>query len=549
MNKQESPLSEVPEVPASINAESEKQRREIRHERLLQSYEPYSDLPEKREKALTALQNLRSIDNKPASDTAFEDVTEQWSNNKVKRALQGAIEQGDPAALAYIRVMAEVQAAIDIYTDRLAQLMREETNEDTLYAHIEVDPQLLQQKTRIEGLRERERAAAAFQSWATQGESQPKPLARQIESAIEFSFHTSQEMHAFNCAQADGKTGNGYQRNVQAGAIVYQRAGLLHLIRMELTEGERTAGLALDYLEGLARAQDADAVLATAYILGVLAPPPHLPARPYAGGWIDFDDVLKKIGAIPRNAKDRREWHAKVWSFVKFGERAQIIGRRTGKYQIDGETIDTTIHGAAWRVMKTETPDPPALYSALETPVRAEIVISKELTALITNPKAAQYFQCGEVLGAIPSGKPAGAWARVIGLALLSFWRRKPREHDAGTLKPTRRELLNHYAAKIAPYEEILESANPARVIEYWCGALQILADEGFIERTGEAAITAKAMRAGLPRQNWQDLWLDQSVIIEIGAKTKPAFEKVLKALPELKTRDLKKKPRAKKRP
>jgi hypothetical protein len=375
-------------------------------------------------------------------------------------------------------------------------------------------------------------------------------MAQAIVTASEYFLHTSQEMDALSLAQCEGKTFAGYTMNEQAGAIIHHRTGSPHQIRMELTEDERAAGLALSYLESLARAQDADAVLATAYILGVLAPPPHLPAR-VALGWIDFDDVLNKIGWIPRNTKDRRALHGKIWNFVKFGERAQIIGKRTGaKYKdAEGNEIDTTIHGAAWRVMKTETPDPPALYAALETPVRAEIVVSKELTALISNPKTAQYFQCGEVLGAIPGGKPAGAWARVIGLALLSFWRRKPREYSAGILKPTRRELLSHYAAKIAPYDEILESNDPSRAIDYWCGALQILADEGFIERTGEAAMSAKEMRAGLPRKNWQALWLDQSINIEVGTKTKPAFEKVLKSQFALKPRDLKKKPRAKKRP
>jgi hypothetical protein len=371
----------------------------------------------------------------------------------------------------------------------------------------------------------------------------PKP----IETTAEFSFHTSQEMNALSCAQSHGKTFAGYMMNEQAGAIVHQCAGAAHLIRMELTEDERAAGLALDYLEGLARAQDADAVLATAYILGVLAPPPHLPAR-VALGWIDFNDVLKKIGWTPRNAKDRREMHAKIWNFVKFGERAQLIGKRTGaKYKLDGEEIDTTIHGAAWRVMKTETLDPPTQRAAPETPVCVQIVVSPELTALISNRTTAQYFQCGEVLGAIPGGQSAGAWARVIGLALLSFWRRKPHEHNAGTLKPTRRELLNHYAAKISPYNEILESNDPSRAIDYWCGALQILADERFIERTGEAAMRAKEMRAGLPRQDWQSLWLDQTVTIEIGAKTKPAFEKLLKSLHAPKPRDLKKKLRVRK--
>ena len=43
-------------------------------------------------------------------------------------------------------------------------------------------------------------------------------------------------------------------------------------------------------------------------------------------------------------------------------------------------------------------------------------------------PDTAQFLPLGEVLGAIPGGKPAGAWARVIGLALSNFWRRQPRE-------------------------------------------------------------------------------------------------------------------------
>jgi hypothetical protein len=369
-------------------------------------------------------------------------------------------------------------------------------------------------------------------------------------TATDFSIHTSQEMDIRRRAQCDGKTFNGWLMNDQAGAIVYEYKGAPHRVSLALSEDERAAGMAVNYLEKLIRSQDADAVLATEYILRVLAPPPHLPAR-YAGGWIDFDDVIKKIGWNPQTAKARREMHAQIWSFIKFGERAHIIGKRTGaKYQDgDGNEIDTTIHGAAWRVMKTETPDQPTLYAALETPVRAEIVVSKELTALLTSRYTAQYLMGGEILGAIPGGKPSGAWARVLGVALMSFWRRKPREHTAGTLKPTRRELLDHYAAKVAPYEEVLESGKPGRVIDYWCGAMQILADEGFIERSGEAAISAKTMRDALPRQNWQDAWLDEAVNIAPSAAMRAQIEERIKALPAPKPRDLKKKPRSQKRP
>lgn len=362
-----------------------------------------------------------------------------------------------------------------------------------------------------------------------------------------FAFHASQEMDLWHRAQCNGKTFTGYMVNIQAGAIVFERKNAPHQIRLALTEDERAAGLAMTYLENLVRNQDADAVLATAYILSVLAPPPHLPARLYAGGWIDFDDAIKKIGWYPQTTVERREMHARIWEYVKFGERAHIIGKRTIPYKdpTTDKEIDTTIHGAVWRVMKTETPDHLGLYEALEAPVRAEIVVSAELTALLTNPDTAQYFTGAEILGATPGAQPSGAWARVIGAALLSFWRRNPREQSAGLLKPTRRELLDHFAAKIAPYEEILAGNDPQRAIKYWCGALQLLADDGFIERIGEAAINAKQMRDGLPPKGWKDIWLDQIVNIEVGAKMKEAFTARVKALPALKPRDLKTKPRA----
>ena len=387
-------------------------------------------------------------------------------------------------------------------------------------------------------------------------------------SIAQFVAYTSQEIDTLHRAQCDGKKFTNYQRNEQAGAIVYEHGDLSHQIRLALTEDDRAGGLQMTYLENLVRSQDADAAIATQYILCVLAPPPHLPKRPYAGGWIDFDDVITKIGWYPQTTIERHEMHAKIWGFVRFGEKAHINGKRKGPTYKDanGNEIDTTINGAAWRVMKTETPDPSKKYPASETPVRAEIVVSKELTALITSPYTAQYLPMAEILGAIPGSQAAGAWARVIGVALMSFWRRHPCEtvHTeektntegnietvwAPTLRPTRRELLDHFAAKVAPYEEILKSKNPARAIKYWCAALGILADCGFIERTGEAAIAPEKMRAALPDQGWKDIWLNEKVDIKPGIATmKPAIDERAKALPEDKPRDLKKRPRAKKKP
>lgn len=398
---------------------------------------------------------------------------------------------------------------------------------------------------------------SALQPEMTPQSSLPQSRIMGFQTTESFSFHTSQEIDIRRRAQCDGKTFNGWFANAQAGSIVYERKNAPHRVSLALTEEERIAGVALDSLTKMIRFQDADAALATEYVLGVLAPPPHLPVRPYAGGWIDFDDVIKKIGWYPQTTAERREMHARVWEFVKFGERAHIVGKRSGaKYKdADGNEIDTTIHGAAWRVMKTETADAKKTASsgagatAAATPVRAEIVISKELTALLTNANTAQYLQGAEVLGAIPGGKPAGAWARVLGMALTSFWRRHPRETISGTIKPTRRELLDHYAAKVAPYEEVLSGNDPARAIKYWCDALHILVDNGFIERSGEAACDAKEMRQALPRQNWQDAWLDSIVDIEPSEELmKPQIVGRTAALPANRPRDLSKKPRRKPR-
>lgn len=377
-----------------------------------------------------------------------------------------------------------------------------------------------------------------FIEWLDSKSTKTKPKS---ETSNEYSIQVSQEIDAIMRARCDGWNFAHYLQNDQARAIVYERPELPHSIRLALTADEADAGLSLAHLEKLIRAQDADGALTQQYIMRVLAPPSPLPPRAYAGGWIDFDDVIKQIGWEPQTTKQRREMHAKIWEFVRYGERAHIIGKRTGKYTnpTTGEEINTEIHGAAWRVLKTETPDP-SLYSAFDVPVRAEIILSKELTALITDPKTAQYLEMGEALGAIPGGKPSGAWARVIGMALMSFWRRKPRETLAATLNPTRRELLDHYAAKIAPYDEILESDKPGRVIEYWCGALGILADQEIIAREGEAKRTTKEVRAALPRQGWQDDWLNEAIDIWPGAgQMKSSIEGRAKALPASKPRNL----------
>lgn len=346
--------------------------------------------------------------------------------------------------------------------------------------------------------------------------TKPKTNADKAET---YAIHTSQEIDAINRARANGRTFAGYAMNEQSGTVRYEHAALAHSVELVLTEAERRGGLGMEYLETLVRAQDADALIAQLYIMSVLAPPPPSPPRELTQGWIDFDDVIEKIGWYPQTTQERRQMHARIWEFIEFGERAAIIGERTTPY-VDPKTkkpIDTFIKTPIWHVTAIEHPAQGTLPFALETPVAAEIFISAPIVALITSPVTAQFLPMGEVLGALPGGKPAGAWARVLGLALASFWRRHPQKALSGEIKPTRRELLTHYPPKIAPADEVLQGHNSQRAIKYWCGALQTLVETGLLLQHGETLISEKQMRAALPPRGWQDQWFDERVDLQPG--------------------------------
>jgi hypothetical protein len=358
-------------------------------------------------------------------------------------------------------------------------------------------------------------------------------------SADNYVIQTSQEIDALGRATANGRTFNGYECNEQGGTVTFSQTALAHSVRLELSEVERLAGLDINCLESLVRAQDSDAFIAQLYILSVLAPPLPMPANMAPVGWISFDDVIDKIGWYPQTTMQRREMHKRLYEFVTFGARAQIIGQRSKGYRdkSSGKEIDTTIHAAAWSISKIETPEQGSLYPETETPVRVEITLSRELALLIGAPQTAQYLPMGEVLGAIPGNKPSGAWARVIGLALASFWRRQPQAALSGELMPTRRELLTHYPPKVAPVEELLESKDGARAIGYWCDALKHLVESGLLAREGEATRSTVEIRSALPPRAWHRQWLDERVLLLPGTDMRAHIEGRVKALPAPKPR------------
>lgn len=352
----------------------------------------------------------------------------------------------------------------------------------------------------------------------------PKPKTSKTTQII-----TSQEMEALNQAAANGKHGRNYEDNHNAGKRIHRTPGAQHFVEIEISSNEAATDVPFLALQQLTAAQDADSALAMLYIVSTLAPPGF--TGDTATGWIEVDDVIAKIGWDPRSSAERQQMQRRVESILEFGARAVVIGERTGAYKDkhSGKRKDTTLSASLWQIGVREHVKPESgqevMFVEKEPLVGAEITIVRAWIPLLASGQLAQYLPLGEVLGTIPGNKPSGAWARVIGLSLASFWRRCREKALDGTIRPTRRELLERYPPKTGPVEGSVESKHAARLVEYWCGAIGILADTGFIARSGEALFTAEEIRSRFPRRNWVGLWLDEQIDIEPGESMKTALK------------------------
>ncbi len=358
----------------------------------------------------------------------------------------------------------------------------------------------------------------------------------------EYAVHTGQEADALMRAASDGKHGEHWHEVEQMAACVFEVPGLSHSVRLQLTSDEQRAGLTLDALKELRQMQDSDSAFALLYISRQMAESQPTPDNPTTNIEITLDDIIAAIGLDPRTTTQRAELRQRIWAFIKFGERAEIVGQRTGIYQdkMTGKQIETRIESAPWRIMEKEMAAQGSLFPDGDIPLRVELAPSKEWMKLLLNPSTAQFLPLGEVLGAIPPAKPSGAWARVVGLALANLWRRKPREALSGELKPIRRELLTHYAPRTGSVEDVVNSNDPRRAVQYWASALEILAEVEFIEKSGEVTLGYDKMRAGLGRQDWANDWLNGVTDIRPGPAMIATLEQISCALPTLKPRDLK---------
>jgi hypothetical protein len=339
----------------------------------------------------------------------------------------------------------------------------------------------------------------------------------------EFPVHTGEEWTAFIQSAADGRLLRHFSGNEQSGILRHQRPDTAFFTETTLLEEERKAGHGIELLQNAAAQLDIDDGLAWLYISHLLAPPSPLAPNAYAGGWVDLDDVARRtMGGYARNPKEAGERRAKVWRAIRYGARSHIGGKRSVPYfdKTSGKEILTEIYTSPWQIVSRQQTGQLPLFAhdEEEAPVRVELVASREWTALTTEASTAQYLPFGEVLGALPANQAGGAWARVLGLAYINWCRRRVQQALAGQELPTRRELLDAFPSKVAPYRDILVGKDPRRALSYWQSAETWLQESQIIEEGG-APYQPQA------RKGWQSVWLGERPDWKPGALLRPVLE------------------------
>jgi hypothetical protein len=265
-----------------------------------------------------------------------------------------------------------------------------------------------------------------------------------------------------------------------------------------------------------------------------------------------LDQLLAAIGWKPRSTAQRQEMRGRVWEWLVTFEAWQVIGRRPGLYRDrkDRTPRDLTTVDAMIRITGRAYADETQLaLDGSAPPDEVTFVAGPWLNQLRGDPQALAYFGDIERIGAIPGGKPSGAWAQSIGLALQQRWREQAKNATVATVGEqkrrtarfkyplSRRELLALFPPS-PTVDEILTGPHPKRAQTYWHDAIALLKGQGII------GFYRELEKLPAKRQDWADPWLDQPLDIRPAGE---AIEAVATISTRAKARRRRKQPAPKK--
>lgn len=230
---------------------------------------------------------------------------------------------------------------------------------------------------------------------------------------------------------------------------------------------------------------------------------------------VTLDDLIKLIGWTPRRTAERAEQRRKVWRWLNIFNAMAVIGKRPGTYKdkLTKRQIDLVSHDPFIVFTgRRDEANQQMHFDHSQPPVEVSWAAGEWFKAVRNNPQVLSHFGNVLKLTGLPTGKPSGAWALSIGLALNQMWREgaaRAHVHTAGD--------DNHLTARFAPFtryelldllrsdlwvEDVLKSSDPRRAQTYWKAAIKLLMDGGVIGYYKELDPLPDA------RQGWSDFWL-----------------------------------------
>jgi hypothetical protein len=243
-----------------------------------------------------------------------------------------------------------------------------------------------------------------------------------------------------------------------------------------------------------------------------------------------YDDLMKIMGWTARNAADREEKRRTLYRWHTLFDNLSVHGKRRGGYtdNLTDKPIDTTIQSKLFMISELEYPEQSEQQIRLggsQAPVSATLTCGPWLERFRGNDKMLEYFGDILKLSGLPTGQAHGEWALSIGMALNQLWRQRAyngaqvnRTGDTNQevvvyKEPfTRAELLSKFPPTKFKIDEILKSTDPKRAQKYWDDAIDLLKEKPnqTIETKKQISYYKELTGKPLPRQGWQDIWLNQ---------------------------------------
>lgn len=374
---------------------------------------------------------------------------------------------------------------------------------DLLHAYIKRLAQLATAELRLVHAESIEEIRALLKAGKVEAAS-PVVLPRQIPQ------YTFMEARNLAVAIADGPSRIHWRERLEDAALEHvmpRQPVRVRLANAELVENPDDLRETYRAMSAQLRGFDLSTVLLLHVAIEVVLSNPGKPVL--------VDDLIRAIGWAPRSTVERTAMREQIWEWVQAFDAMSVHGRRPGIYvdPVTKKSLDLTSEDALIRVIgkrfEAGRPGSP--------PVEVTWVAGPWLDSFRGNSGVLQHFGDIRKIAEIAGGKPSGAWARSIGLALNQLWRERATRAEVLPLENngpagarltaqfppfTRFELLGMFRAE--PWvEEVLGSEKPGRAREYWDGAIRKLRSAGIIGQYTETPSRLSGRRKG-----WQEPWL-----------------------------------------